>query len=102
VALQVNFATATVELVLDTTRFYRDLTRAHIALTTFQKAWTVTLNVNAAPAQARLNLVLQQLQNLQSQATINLGARGGGFGGGSRGGGGPGFLQGVWMGAGRR
>jgi TP901 family phage tail tape measure protein len=100
VALQVNFATATVDLELNTTRFYRDLTRAHIALTTFQKNWVVTLSMNAAPAQARMNLVLQQLQNLQSQATINLGARGGGFGGGSRGGGGPGFLQGVWMGAG--
>jgi TP901 family phage tail tape measure protein len=98
VALQVNFATATVDLELNTTRFYRDLTRAHIALTAFQKNWVVTLSMNAAPAQARMNLVLQQLQNLQSQATIRLGATGGGFGRG--GGGGPGFLSGVWMGAG--
>lgn len=98
--LQVHFATATVDLVLDTTRFYRELTRAHIALTTFQRSWTVTLNMNAAPAQARMNLVLQQLQNLQSHANLNLGARGGGVGGRGGGGGGPGFLSGVWMGSG--
>lgn len=97
-ALQVNFATATVDLVLNTSRFYRELARAHASLARFQGTWTVTLAVNAAPAHARINLVMQQLRAAQQAARITM--TGGGGYGGRGGGGGPGFLSGVWSGAG--
>jgi TP901 family phage tail tape measure protein len=104
--LNVKFAEAYVDLVLNTRKYYADLRAVQASLARIPGTHTVTINVNRAAATSNINLFMQQLRSAQALTRFQLQvARPGGFGfgrggGGSGGMGGGGFMTGLGHGLG--
>jgi TP901 family phage tail tape measure protein len=89
-ALNINLASAIVQLQLDRSQFDPALAQVIARLNSLRGLGAVKLNLDRSQATSSLNLIRQQLDALKKDAEVNLTVSRGGGAGGGRGGFGPG------------